>query len=113
MSTGCLCWLDKQNTVAAYFTSVPVCQAVCGEERFASKHNGEFDTVVCYLAQYVPLAEVHKDSLTILSTFTPTTPSRSAPRAPIPHHVKMFVDCELFFLFNNAVVYLALPQCLL
>lgn len=48
MSAGCLCWLDKQNTVVAYFTSVPACQAVCGEEGFGSKHNGEFDIVLCF-----------------------------------------------------------------
>lgn len=47
MSTGCLCWLGKQNTVAEYFTPVPVCRAVCSKEGFGSKHNGEFDTVMC------------------------------------------------------------------
>lgn len=48
MSAGCLCWLDKQNTVAAYFTPVPVCQAVAVKKDSVQKHNGEFDTAVCF-----------------------------------------------------------------
>lgn len=46
MSAGCLCWLDKQNTVTAYFTSVPLCQAVLRRRKTRFKHIGEFDTVV-------------------------------------------------------------------
>lgn len=64
MSAGCLCWLDKQNTVAAYFIPVPVCQAVCGEEGIGSERNGEFDTVMC----------LDSVCLTVLFTFTPTSP---------------------------------------
>lgn len=84
MSTGYLCWLDKQNTVAACFTPVPVCQAICSKEACSSKHNGEFESeyFFSYLALSVSL--LHKDSLTILFTFTPTNPSQSAARAQTP-----------------------------
>lgn len=50
MSAGRLCWLDKQNTVAAYFTPAPVCQTVSAREGFGSKCIGEFDTAVVFTA---------------------------------------------------------------
>ena len=44
---GVFVGFHKQNTVAAYFSSVPVCQAVRSKERSGSNtYNGEFDTVV-------------------------------------------------------------------
>lgn len=52
MLTGCLCWLDKENTVGAYFTPVPVCQAVC-DKGFSSKHNRVWYTVCFQLFCFV------------------------------------------------------------
>lgn len=105
MSAGCLCWLDKQNTVAAYFTPVPVCQAVCGEEGYGSKHNGMFDTVVCFLAIWLCL--FHWQGFIKTVSLSPTSPSQRATMAQSPTSCKD--TCELFFI-NNSVAYLTLPQ---
>jgi len=55
MSAGSLCRPDKQNTAAAYFTTVPYCQAVYGKKRVGSKHNEEFDTLVCFQLLWLSL----------------------------------------------------------
>lgn len=49
MSAGCLCRLDKQKySSCIFFTSVPVCQAVCSVKSTSSKQNAEFDIVLCF-----------------------------------------------------------------
>lgn len=99
MSAGFLCWFDKQNTIVAYFTSVPVCQAVCGEEGFSSKHNGEFDTVVCFqlLALSVPLADVHKDTVWLSCLLSLQAQHKVRRGHRFQHHVETLVNCEPFF----------------
>lgn len=79
MSAGCLCRLDKQNTVAACFTPLPLlCQAVSRRRKkgLGSNTPGSFDTVVHFqlVCSVCFPGKTEDESLTILFAFA-TSPS--------------------------------------
>lgn len=76
-SAGVFVGSVNKNTVAAYFFCA-------GLSRFFAENKDLFQNIIllCVFSYFAPSVQLaHKDSLTILFTFTPSSPSQSAPRA--------------------------------
>lgn len=105
---GVFVGFDKQNTVAAYFTSVPVCQAVHSKDRSGSNtYNGEFDAVVhfqLFCSLFNRLMETVWRSCLLLLPLAKTRERRGHRHQ---NHVKTLEDHELVLLTMLCVSYFA------
>lgn len=107
---GFWCWLGV-FVAAAYFSTVPVCQAVCGEKRFGSKHNGELDAIVCFQLIWQCLLHWQRFTKTVWMSYLLSllqADPRDQPGHRLQRHVKMLVDWTVFI--NNAAACFCLPS---
>lgn len=92
---GCLCWLGKQNTVAAHFTSVPLCQAVLQRRKFLVQRHWSSLIQSCAFSDFCSVLLQNKDGkfdYLVYLNYKPILKCTQGADSSI-----VLVECELFF----------------